>query len=74
MDVLVVYGFAVVVAGGFESVVGALVCGVLVGILQDAVSVFTSSKLVLISVALFMLIVLTIRPTGLLGRRPVVRV
>jgi branched-chain amino acid transport system permease protein len=74
MDVLVVYGFAVVVAGGFESVIGALICGVLVGILQNAVSVFTSSKLVLISVALFMLVVLTIRPAGLLGRRPVVRV
>ena len=74
MEVLVVYGFAVVVAGGFESVVGALVCGILVGILQNAVSVFASSKLVLIAVAAFMLVVLAIRPTGLLGRRPVVRV
>lgn len=74
IDVLVIYGFAVVVAGGFESVVGALICGILVGILQNTVSVLTSSKLVLIAIALFMLVVLTIRPTGLLGRRPVVRV
>lgn len=74
MEVLVVYGFAVVVAGGFESVIGALVCGILVGILQNAVAVFASSKLVLIAVAVFMLVVLAIRPTGLLGRRPVVRV
>lgn len=74
MEVLVVYGFAVVVAGGFESVVGALVCGILVGVLQNAVSVFASSKLVLIAVAAFMLVVLAIRPAGLLGRRPVVRV
>lgn len=74
IDVLVIYGFAVIVAGGFESLAGALVFGVAVGVLQNLVQAYVSTSLVLFSLYLFMLVVLAFRPQGLFGRRLMERV
>jgi branched-chain amino acid transport system permease protein len=77
MGTLLLYGFAAAVVGGFESAPGALVGGVLVGLVQSLgagyVS-FISNQLPLATAFGLILIVLLIRPQGLFGRAPVERV
>ncbi|MHB8220200.1 MAG: branched-chain amino acid ABC transporter permease [Acidimicrobiales bacterium] len=74
IDVLVIYGFAAVVAGGFDSLLGAVVCGIAIGILQNLVQAYLSTNLVLAAVWVFLVAVLLWRPQGLLGTRMVSRV
>lgn len=74
IDVLVIYGFAVIVAGGFESLIGALLFGVTIGVLQNIVQAYISTNLVLAAICVFMLAVLSLRPQGLFGRQLVERV
>lgn len=74
VDVLLIYGFAVVVVGGFESALGAAIVGLAVGMLQSVVGVYLSSTDVLPILVGGMLVALLIAPNGVLARRHVERV
>lgn len=77
MAALLLYGFAAAVVGGFDSPFGALVGGVLVGLIQSLASgylPFIGTQLQLATAFAVILLVLLIRPQGLFGRLPVERV
>jgi len=74
IDVLLIYGFAVVVVGGFESAAGAAAVGLGVGVLQSIIGVYVSSTFVLPILVGGMVIALLIAPNGLLAKRRVERV
>jgi len=61
--------FVVVALGGFGSVQGALVGAVLVGLVEVLGGYFISPALKMIPVYLLYLLVVLVRPQGLLGRR-----
>jgi branched-chain amino acid transport system permease protein len=62
--------FTIVIVGGLGSMAGALVAGVLIGVAEAMASlVVTPSMKSMVSFGLLVL-VLALRPQGLLGRRP----
>ncbi|GAA2443993.1 branched-chain amino acid ABC transporter permease [Actinomadura vinacea] len=77
MAALLLYGFAAAVVGGFDSPFGALVGGVLVGLIQSLAAgylPFIGTQLQLATAFAVILLVLLVRPQGLFGRVPVERV
>jgi branched-chain amino acid transport system permease protein len=76
MQIILVYAFAAAALGGFDSLLGAVVGGLVVGV-ADALSVQYVDALDGIAVALplgLILVVLLVRPNGLFGSRTVERV
>ncbi len=77
MQTLLLYGFAAAVVGGFDSAPGALIGGVLVGVVQALASGYVSvigTQLQLATAFVMILAVLLVRPQGLFGRVSVERV
>jgi len=74
VNAFLIFAFCAVVVGGFESIVGALVAGIGVGVISNLVAVYFDVNLVNISVYIILLLVLLVRPHGLFGRRPLERV
>jgi branched-chain amino acid transport system permease protein len=74
VNVLLVYAFCAAAVGGFESIFGALVAGVGLGIASNLVAAYVDSTLVTTAVFALLLVVLLFRPHGLFGRRPLARV
>lgn len=64
----VLVAYVVVALGGFGSVHGALVAGILIGLLQVFAGFFVSSELKFVPVYLLYLVVVLLRPRGLFGR------
>jgi branched-chain amino acid transport system permease protein len=62
--------FMVVIIGGLGSLTGTLVAGLLVGIIDGAVSVFFSPTLAKIVATVAVALVLVVRTGGLFGERP----
>ena len=60
--------FVIVVLGGMGSVVGATLGGVIIGAVESLAAVYVSSGLKELFVYLLFLIVLLVKPSGLLGR------
>ena len=77
MAAVLLFGFAAACVGGFDSIKGAVVGGLLVGIVETftpALFTFVGSELSLVMVLLVILIVLYFRPQGLFGTKRVERV
>ncbi|MFR9804056.1 branched-chain amino acid ABC transporter permease [Pseudonocardia sp. RS010] len=74
VTVLLVYSFAAIVVGGFESIVGALVAGIVIGVGSTLAAAYLSQNLVNTVVLVVLVAVLLVRPHGLFGRRPLLRV
>ncbi len=75
MIVVLIYAFAAAVLGGIDSPLGAVVGGLLLGVLINVLGAyvnFVGNELRLPTALAVLLLVLVIRPTGLFGR-PVVR-
>jgi branched-chain amino acid transport system permease protein len=66
--VFVLLAYVAVALGGFGSIHGALVAGVLIGLLQVLAGFFISSQLKFVPVYLLYLAVVLVRPRGLFGR------
>jgi branched-chain amino acid transport system permease protein len=64
----VLMAFVVVALGGFGSIAGAAVAGLLVGVVQGVVGLYVPSYTLVAALALYLLVVL-LRPQGLLGTR-----
>lgn len=72
---VLLYAFAAAVLGGLDNPVGAVVGGFVVGIIQNVIVGADLLKGIPDSVAFIVIVlVLVIRPTGLLGRRAVTKV
>jgi branched-chain amino acid transport system permease protein len=66
---LVVKGFAVLILGGLGSIPGAIVGGVVLGVSESMAAGFISSAYKDVIAFLVMIVVLLVRPEGLMGRR-----
>jgi branched-chain amino acid transport system permease protein len=64
----VLMAFVVVALGGFGSIAGAAVAGLLVGVVQGVVGLYASSYTLAAALGIYLLVVL-VRPRGLLGTR-----
>jgi branched-chain amino acid transport system permease protein len=77
MGAVLLFGFAAACVGGFDSIKGAVVGGLLVGMVETfapALFTFVGNELALVMVLLVILIVLYFRPQGLFGSKRVERV
>lgn len=76
MQLTLVFGFAAVTLGGFDSLIGAVVGGLVVGVLSSVLPQYAPvfTKMRLAPAFLLILLVLLFRPQGLFGRKQVERV
>lgn len=73
---VIIYAFAAATLGGFDSVVGAIVGGLLVGVVENLVGTYVpwiGADLKVVVALVLIIGVLLIKPDGLFGRRKVVR-
>lgn len=68
-DLLMVYGFAVAVIGGLDSPAGALVGGLIVGIVMTLVTGYLTATLAPVGVLVLLVVVLLLRPNGIFSMR-----
>jgi branched-subunit amino acid ABC-type transport system permease component len=68
-----VTGFIAAVAGGLGSTAGAVLAGLVLGLLQGVFSRYTSGDLAQVAAMTALIVLLIFRPTGLLGRTSEVR-
>ncbi len=73
MDPILLYAFAAAVVGGFTSLVGTFVGGIIIGVVTDLVSTYWGGDLTLASALAIMLLTLAVRPNGLFGTAQVAR-
>jgi branched-chain amino acid transport system permease protein len=66
--------FVAAVFGGIGSIPGALVGGILLGIIENMSKAYISTQLSDAIVFLVLIVVLLVKPTGLLGKKTVVKV
>ncbi len=76
MQLTLIYAFAAITLGGFDSFVGAIVGGLLVGVLSDVLPRYVDffEKMPLAPAFILILVVLLVRPEGIFGQRKVSRV
>ena len=77
MSVVLLYGFAAAALGGFDSIPGAVVGGLIVGLAEAFIPSFFSfvgSELSLAVALGVIVVVLLVRPEGLFGSKRVERV
>jgi branched-chain amino acid transport system permease protein len=63
-----------VVIGGLQSIPGAIIGGLLVGIIEQLAAAYISPKASDIVIYVLLLVILLLRPWGLLGQREINRV
>lgn len=64
---LMIQSFGAMVLGGFGSIGGAMLGGVVMGLVSSLITVFLSSDLKNTIILFFVLVVLIVRPSGLMG-------
>jgi len=75
MTTILLYGFAAALVGGIDNPWGALPGGIIVGVLENLLGVFVTGTEFKLSAALVLIVLmLMVRPQGLLGRKVVQRV
>lgn len=72
---ILLYGFTAALLGGIDSPFGAVVGGLIVGVLENLLGAFVIGAELKLTLALVLIVaILTLRPNGLFGQRVVVRV
>lgn len=71
---LLIRGFAAMSLGGFGSLWGAVVGGLLLGVMEHLSGAYIATALIDITAYIVIIVVLIVRPAGLLGRQASVRV
>ena len=66
---MILVAFVVVVLGGFGSVFGAVLAGLLLGVIESMSGFFLGSDMKQIVYFVFFIVVLAVRPTGFFGRK-----
>jgi branched-chain amino acid transport system permease protein len=73
MGSVVILGFAAAIVGGFTSLPGAVVGGFLIGIAENLVGLFVSSRAIVLAPFVAIMLVLILRPQGLFGGRVTIK-
>jgi branched-chain amino acid transport system permease protein len=68
-NAFVLIAFTIVVLGGMGSIVGALVGGLFVGVVESLSSVFLGESLGQVGIFVMFIVMLLVRPSGLFGER-----
>ncbi len=68
-NAFVLVAFTIVVLGGMGSVLGALIGGLVIGVVESLSSLFLGKSLGQIGIFLLFIVVLLVRPSGLFGAR-----
>ena len=71
---VLVRGFAAMTLGGFGSLPGAVLGGLILGVMELVLGAYLSTAFIDISAYVIVIVVLLLRPDGLFGRHVVVRV
>lgn len=66
---MILIAFVVVVLGGFGSIAGAVIAGVLLGVIEAFSGFYLGSEMKQIVYFIFFILVLAIKPTGFFGRK-----
>lgn len=72
MDILIM-AFAAAVLGGFVSMPGALIGGLIIGVFENLVSYYISTEMKLVFTFLLIILMLYIRPQGIFGGAKIVK-
>lgn len=72
MTTIMIQSFAALVLGGFGSAIGAVVGGVVLGISSTAITTYLDSNFKNTVILLVVLIILVVRPSGLVGMKTIV--
>lgn len=67
MGAIVTMAFAAAIVGGFSSLPGAVVGGFIIGIAENLVGLFISSRAIVVAPFIAIMLVLILRPQGLFG-------
>jgi branched-chain amino acid transport system permease protein len=67
MGIIVILAFAAAIVGGFSSLPGCIVGGILLGVIQNLVGVLYSSKAISVAPFVVIMLILALRPQGLFG-------
>jgi len=73
MGVVVTLAFAAAIVGGFTSLPGAVVGGLIIGITENMVGLFISSRAINVAPFVVIMLVLILKPQGLFGGKLRVR-
>jgi len=73
MGVIVILAFAAAIIGGFNSLPGCIVGGILLGVIQNFAGLFFTSSAISVAPFLVIMLILTLRPQGLFGGRVVAK-
>jgi len=74
LGVIGVKAFAGAILGGFGSIPGAIVGGMLLGVLENLSGYFFNAGIKQVSTYILLILVLVVRPSGLFGVAPVRKV
>jgi len=66
---VIVKAFAIVIIGGFGNVEGTIIAGLIVGLIESYTTQFLDPGLIDITVFALLLIMLAVRPTGLIAEK-----
>lgn len=72
-EIMMLKGFAVIIVGGLGNIKGALIAGLVIGVLEALTAGFISSAYKDAAGFILLIITLWFRPVGLFGRAPVKR-
>lgn len=73
MGEVLIIAFAGAVLGGFKSLPGAVVGGLIIGVFQNLISYYISPELKIVFVFLLIVLVLYVRPQGIFGGSKIVK-
>ncbi|MGX9135141.1 branched-chain amino acid ABC transporter permease [Rummeliibacillus sp. JY-2-4R] len=73
MGEVLIIAFAGAVLGGFKSLPGAVVGGLIIGVFQNLVSYYISPELKIVFVFLLIVLVLYVRPQGIFGGSKIIK-
>lgn len=70
---IAILAYAAAIVGGFTSLPGAVLGGLIIGILENLVGLFISTNAIVVAPFVAILLTLVVRPQGLLGGKPQVK-
>jgi len=70
---IAILAYAAAIVGGFTSLPGAVLGGLIIGIAENLVGLFISTNAIVVAPFLAILITLIVRPQGILGGKPQVK-
>lgn len=70
---IAILAYAAAIVGGFTSLPGAVLGGLIIGIVENLVGLFISTNAIVVAPFLAILVTLIVRPQGLLGGKPQVK-